>query len=274
MLTKIRQRISVIKLLAGAALVLLVMFTATVANAQQVTTGFSTDQDLQRGMIVSLDQGSNKINALDPNSPDKMYGVVVDPNDAPLTLSSEQEKVFVATSGSFEVLVSNQNGNIKSGDYITISSTPGIGMKADDKSRFVIGRALADYDGSSPNTQRLSSEGRELAVGRVLANISVSANPNLKARTTSLPSFLLRSAEDISGKTVSPTRVYLGSFIAVATVIISGSLLYGGVRSSIIAIGRNPLSKASVGRNMIKVVLVGLTIFICGLFAVYLIIKL
>ncbi|MCA9328558.1 hypothetical protein KC959_02210, partial [Candidatus Saccharibacteria bacterium] len=55
--------------------------------------------------------------------------------------------VIVGLKGRVPAKVSEENGEIKAGDYITASSEPGIGMKATRSGR-VIGRALTDYDGN------------------------------------------------------------------------------------------------------------------------------
>jgi hypothetical protein len=46
------------------------------------------------------------------------------------------------------------------------------------------------------------------------------------------------------------------------------------VRSSMIALGRNPLSRKSILRGMFQVIITSIIIFICGLFGVYLLLKL
>ena len=59
----------------------------------------------------------------------------------------EENSVQVALIGRVEVKVSTENGEIKIGDALTSSSTPGVAMKA-TKSGRVIGMALEPYDGS------------------------------------------------------------------------------------------------------------------------------
>jgi len=51
-------------------------------------------------------------------------------------------------------------------------------------------------------------------------------------------------------------------------------VLYGGIRSSIISIGRNPLAKKSIVRGLIQVITVGVIILVIGLFSVYLLLRL
>jgi hypothetical protein len=57
----------------------------------------------------------------------------------------------IALVGRVPVKVSLENGPIKQGDYLTVSSTPGVAMKA-TKAGYVLGKAMADYDGSTGNT--------------------------------------------------------------------------------------------------------------------------
>jgi len=51
-------------------------------------------------------------------------------------------------------------------------------------------------------------------------------------------------------------------------------VMYSGIRSGMIAVGRNPLSKKSIIRSLIQTVIAGLIIFLAGVFAVYLLLKL
>lgn len=62
----------------------------------------------------------------------------------------------VALSGRVPVKVSLENGEIKAGDALTASSTPGVAMKATSAGR-IVGFALEDYDGST----QISSAVRE-----------------------------------------------------------------------------------------------------------------
>jgi hypothetical protein len=276
-----RRLFSVPRLLAaGLLLFLIILSMQQSSDAQTFTQGYSTEQSLQRGMLIQLKKNdATKIEALSQSTADRMYGLVVDPNDAPVTLSTDKEKLFVATNGQFDALVSTQNGKISKGDYVTISAIDGIGMKSDDKQPVIIGRALEDFDGKTSvlSTAKIkNSVGTTTTVniGRVGVNIGVAKNPLLKATEPNLPEALRRVAEAVAGKPVNPVRVYLSIVIFCISTIVSGVLLYGGVRSAIISIGRNPLSKKSIIRSMIQVVLVGLTIFISGVFGVYLILKL
>lgn len=282
MKTKIRELISLQRVVAFAALVALIVLSATgPLLAQTFTQGYGTDGLLQKGMIVRLKESDNtKVQALSPEEMDKMHGVVVSANDAAVTLSDiAAEKVFVATSGRYEVLVSDQNGDVKEGDLITLSVIKGVGMKVDDTQPFVIGRAIDTFDKDSRTasvTKLTDSAGveREVRLGRVRAEINVGRNPYLKGQDSSLPSFLQKVSESIAGKPVDANRVYIGMIVFMLTTSVAGSLIYAGVRSGMISIGRNPFSKKLIIRGMFQVVVVGLIIFILGIFGVYLLLKL
>lgn len=280
--TKIKKLISIPRILATVALLMLVLASQNSPLGAQTafTQGYGSDDVLQRGMIVRIKKDdSTKVSALKFEEIDAMYGVVVAPNDAPVTLSSEGQKAFVATGGKYDVLVSSQGGEIKAGDYITISSLSGIGMRANKTESHVVGRALEDFNGkdeviSTTEIKDSADNTVKVSIGRIQADISVSRNPNYGPSDPGLPEFVKRAAESIAGKEVKPARVYLALVVFSISAIVAGSVMYGGIQSGIISIGRNPLSKKSVVRGMLQVVLFGLIVFILGLFGVYLLLKL
>jgi hypothetical protein len=264
---------------------LLLAFSATaLADSvnQSVTEGYGSDTTLQKGEIVKLkDNDATKVEPLTLDTITKMQGVVVSASDAAVSLSdnSNHQQVFVATFGRYDVLVSNQNGAIKTGDYVTISSLGGIGMKAGTGEPVVLGRAAAGFDGISnvEGTATLTdSTGKHVSVslGRVPVNIGIAHNPLQETVDNNVPGFLKKASQLIANKPVSSTRVYLSLAVLVISAIIAGSMLYAGIRSGLVAIGRNPLAKKSITRNIVQVILTSLIIFIIGLFAVYLLLKL
>lgn len=268
------------RIFALAALSLLMVLSVKFPIfAQAVSQGYGSDQTLQRGMVVRLKESdASKVETVKQESADKTFGVVVDANDAPVTLSSDGKKVFIATAGRFDVLVSTQNGEIKAGDFIAISAVDGIGMKAGEKDAVAIGRALADFDGksnaiSSLEVKRSDGTSQRVNIGRVSSDIAISKNPLFKATEPNLPEALRRASEAIAGKPVDAVRVYIALFVFIVAAISSGVLMFGGVRSAIISIGRNPLGKKTIIRGMFQVIITGMTIFITGVFGVYLLLK-
>lgn len=281
MKTKIQNMLNWRRFIALVTLILLLLISIRhPLGAQTVTEGFNSDEQLQRGMIIGLSkEDAGKIKASTKATAKDTHGIIVSANDTPVTLSKEGQQYFVATIGHFDVLISNQNGSVSKGDYITISSIPGIGMKAGDKDPIIVGRALADFDGkkdviSLAKLKDTAGKDFEVAIGRIQVQINVARNPLLKSTEPQLPDSLKRITDTIAGKQTSALRGYVALVVFVLSTVAASSLMYGGVRSAIISVGRNPLSKKSIMRSMLQVVVSGLIIFITGLFGVYLILRL
>ena len=194
--------------------------------------------------------------------------MVVAPTDAAITLVGNNTKVFVATTGTYQVLVSTSNGSIKSGDYISMSNIDGIAAKASNTEPVILGKATSAFDGKAGV---VTTSGKS-AIGRVYVNINVQKNPLANTDPT-LPYFLRRVANSIANKSVPVIRVYTALLIFLISILASVAILLGGVRGSQISLGRNPLSKKVIFSGMYKVVFTGLGIFLIGLAGVYLLLK-
>lgn len=272
------------KFVIATFLALMTLFFGSfhVVKAQDVTQGYQSDTTLQQGTIVQLDPNDpNKVEPLTESDETNMLGVVVAATDSPVSLSPDTTKVqtYVASFGQYEVLVNNQNGTIKPGDAISISMINGVGMKAGSDRRTIIGKAVQGFDGKS-NVQstiqvKSSLTNQTIAIGRIQVNISVAHNPayNPVTAAAGVPGFLSRAAQVVTNKPVGAVRLYTSLIILMVCAFIAGIVLYSGVRTGIIASGRNPLAKKSILRNLIEVTLSAIIIFLIGLIAVYLLLK-
>lgn len=279
-----RLRLFLVRLVAPIVLCLagggVILGWGAAASAQAVAQSYAADTPLQAGMVVKLTGDKTKVAPVTQSDNDKMHGVVIRANDAPLTLTEGEvgQAVYVATSGKYQILVTDQNGPVKKGDYLIISAIDGIAMKANHTIKYIIGKALSDFDGKTnvlSQTKLKDGAGRERAVnfGYVSADINVSRNPLAPPEDSNLPGFLRKASEAVSGKPVSPFRGYAALGVLVVTSMIVIVVLYAGVRTSLIAMGRNPLARKTIVRNLIQVVLVGIIILISGLITVYLLLK-
>ncbi len=258
------------------------MGAAAADTLQAVVQSYSSASKLQKGTIVKFtDNDSSKVEPATLSTAQKMQGVVVSPADAAVTLSSansSNQQTFMATSGRYAVLVSNQNGSIAAGDYVTVSSLAGVGMKADSKQAEVLGKAAGGFDGVhnvDKTTSIKTDTGKQLNVSSGLVTVDIAIAPNpITLKVAHVPGFLQHASQLVTSKPVSPWRIYTAFFILLATCLLVGSLLYGGVRSGMLAIGRNPLARASIMRNLLQIILTCVIIFIIGLFGVYLLLKL
>ena len=246
--------------------------------------GYSATAPLNTGTIVQLaDKDTAKVKAVSQTEIKNMLGVVIDPGQLSLRITNEglENEAYVATTGSYSTLVSTQGGAIQSGDYVTLSSVDGVAMKASETDKTVYGRAQASFDGKGVifgTTSLKDTSGKEtktVQLGLVPVTIDIRNNPVEKKSTkANVPDFLQRLGDQIAEKEVSPIRIYLSMGITAVSLIAAIAVLYAGVRSGVISIGRNPMSKKSIFRALLEVILTSLLIVIIGLFAVYLLLKL
>jgi hypothetical protein len=240
-----------------------------VAKADNLIQGYNSTETLEPGLLVQLDNSKQKtVKILPGGEAGQIYGVVVDPTDAPFTLNSQDSKVFVATSGNFQVLVSTIGGGIKPGDYITVSNLSGIAQKANSSQTRILGQAVTGFDGSS---NVITTNGKD-RIGRVYVQINPQNNP-LANNAVLVPSFLKKASDAVAGHNVPAIRVYAALAVFLFSAIVAILVLWSGVRGSLIALGRNPLSRKAIFSGMYKVVFTGIGIFILGLAGVYLLLK-
>lgn len=245
--------------------------------------GYATENPLGNGTIVQLTgKDSKEVKIATQANIQNMFGVTVDRNQLSVTLSNGNLKneVFVAVSGTYNVLVSTQNGAISAGDYVTLSSVDGVAMNAGNEKTTVFGRANTGFDGkgvilgSATLKDDNGNSTKTVQLGLVPVTIDIRRNPNDKSTKADVPEFLERLGQAIAEKEVSPIRIYLSMAITAVSLIAAIAVLYSGVRGSVISIGRNPMSKKSIFRALLEVILTSLLVLIVGLFAVYLLLRL
>ncbi len=269
----------------GIALMVLVTMqhVAAASYGGGSVQGYAADTTIDNGTIVQLTgKESNRVKVAVQSELQNMFGVTVDRSQLPLTISNGdlQNETFVAVSGTYNVLVSSQGGDIKSGDYVTLSSLNGIGMKAGTEEKTVFGRAAASFDGKGVTlgkTEIKDKSGKTyktVTLGSIPVTIDIKRNPNTKSTKVNVPEVLQRIGEVVAEKEVSPVRIYLSMGITAISLIAAIIVIYSGVRNGLISIGRNPMSKKSIFRALLEIILTSLLILIIGLFAVYLLLKL
>jgi len=280
--------VKVQRAILGLAIIIGVAFTAilpvsAVSYGGGSTQGYAADTKLDNGTIVQLTGGeSNRVKIAVQAEMQNMFGVTVDRNQLPVILSNEglENEVFVAASGTYNVLVSTQAGDIASGDYITLSSINGIGMKAGTKEETVLGRANASFNGKGVTlgTATLKdtdgNTNKSVTLGSIPVTIDIKKNPNDISTTANVPEVLQRVGQAIAEKEVHPIRIYLSMAITAICIIAAIAIVYAGIRNGVISIGRNPMSRKSIFRALVEVILTSILILIIGLFAVYLLLRL
>ncbi len=240
-----------------------------------ISQGFkTTETDLATGALVSLTSGSqNTIQLSNTDRVNQLIGVI---GDKPLIeLSNSDKEAQVVISGTTLTLVSDINGDIKTGDKVTASPISGVGMKA-NASSLVVGTAQSDLS-SATTTQKTVNDKKgqpqSVKIGGVPVQINITYYVAPEDKNAFLPPFVQSLANAVAGKEVSPVRVLISSLVLVFGFISIAVLLYSSIRSSIISIGRNPLSEGAVRKSLFEVGATSLGILLVMLIAIYLVLS-
>ncbi len=220
------------------------------------------DKNAQDGSIVASTNNGYILSKI-PYDP-SMFGVIT-ANPAIVienTAGGTANNKFIVSSGKAYILVSTQNGPIKKDDFITSSSIPGVGQKADHNG-YVLATALEDYSNSNPK-----------AVGKILASINSRYNNTFVDSQTNLLS-ILQTAGSATFLSPLATLRYLLAGVVAAMAFALGFIYFGRVASKgVEALGRNPLASRMIQASVIINVLLAGLIVLVGLAIAYLILVL
>ena len=233
------------------------------ARAQESTSGIAvpitlTGETLDGGIICSYEDGNKMCDkAYDPAT----FGVIVLlPSVSYKTNEVIADQKPIVSTGKAYVLVTNINGAIKQGDFITSSNKTGYAQKA-IKSGFVLGMALEDMP-----------EGADEA--KILAIVSIRPSILSKGAGANLIDIL---QEGVDAAFLSPLAA-LRYIIAVIVVLISvgcGFWFFGkSAKAGVEAVGRNPMAAKKIQFGVILNIIMTLAIMAGGLGLAYLVLVL
>ncbi len=263
----------------GATLVGLLLVFVSPLGAQGVSSiaqGFqTTDSNIVEGALVSLKSDSpNTIELVNPDRADKLIGIV---GENPLIeLSDGTNSIQVVTSGVTQALVSDINDEIKSGDRIAVSPIEGVGMKA-TQSGMVVGIAQADLNSVETSERTITDKDgkpQTVKIGSIPVQVDTVFFAGSAAGSTFVPGAIQQLANNIAGREVSAIRVLISALLLVLLLVSVVVLLYSSVKSSIISIGRNPLSEGAVHKSLLQVGLTVVGLLAFTVILVYLILTL
>lgn len=149
---------------------------------------------------------------------------------------TDEERVLIATAGQTLIRVNNSSGAISVGDLITSSTSPGVASLAIQNGS-VVGRALEAYDSSDE--------------GVILADIYIHYT---LAFTDDRNNLLEILRQGISAPVITPLAVlrYMFAGLVLIAAFVMSFMYFGRIsRSSIEAIGRNPLGTRFIQLNLI-----------------------
>lgn len=257
-------------------LALSVLLSLTCISFAHATTtisqSYSSKTDLPIGSIVSLETNStDRVLPSTSSNAENIFGVVISSTGSLLTVTTEGEsQVQVATSGTLPVLVSDFNGEIARGDHITGSPLSGVGMKATNNTR-IIGIAQGEMTGKKKEKYKTKDgQEKEVTVGQVTLLVNV-AYFFKEPEKTIIPAAIQNVANGLAGKKVETLPIVIAAGVFLITLIIVASFIYSMIHSSIISVGRNPMSQAAIYRDLLQMSSLVLTILAAGVVSIYLI---
>lgn len=248
--------------------------------AASLTQDFSTKQQLVNGAIVSLTGDAKTVEQASSDNLNNMYGVVVSKGDLSFQSIGQTGMVSVANSGIVDTVVSNNAGDIKSGDPITVEDVAGVGEKA-TRSGKIIGIAQANFDGGTQGAKQFplnqSGASKTISVGTIPVKLQVSeyVEPNAaKANSKTNRNVVLQLADALAGKQVKPYSLIIAALMVLIGIFISTFLITSSSYASMISIGRNPLSERKIIRSLIRMIFIAVIVFVTGLLLAYSVLKL
>lgn len=250
----------------------LLAYSATLAR------GYNTeDTSLTVGMAVARDtnqQDNDHVTGAKSTDLNNFVGIVTTFDANLISVSGAKGDILVTSEGVVEAYASNINGNIESGDLLTLSPVVGTLMKLDDSAQKAVAVALEDFNSSSEgaSNQQLSSINGEtisVSIGKIQVDLTSSiVSQNIAVSDNSI---LASLGSSITGKPVGKYRVFAALAIFAILIIIEGTMIYGSIRNTFVALGRNPLAKKAILGQLLQTSWISLIILIFGLGVVYLI---
>lgn len=237
-----------------------ISFAADPVSLGQAMTLPISGSNIPDGSIISSVNNSYSLStaAYDP----LMIGVVSYDPAVILEDTTDKQGKPVISIGKAYVRVSSLNGAIKPGDYITSSSTPGVGEKATENG-YILGTAVSGY--SAKDTK---------ATGLIL----VTLHPHFGQLSTNIVHNLFSSLRyGLSSAFLTPLgtfRYFISGFIALLSFVIGFQFFARVSRSGVESIGRNPLAGKLIMASIIFNVILTLAIMIFGVAIAYLILVL
>lgn len=267
-----RERRGVRLSLVGAMVVALLPLTVFALTS--VSEGYNSDSKLPLAAIVSLKKNSTKdVELTTSDNVDNMLGAVIPPENSLLALTNgSATETQVATNGEVQVLVSDINGTVKRGDHITASPIAGVGMKTTTNAR-VLGIAQGDTVDSDTEKQTYKDkDGTEHTVKITTVSVQINISYYFKEPDKTLvPSALQNVANSLAGKEVSTMPILISTAIFTVMIVVVVAIVYSMIRSSIISVGRNPMSQSAVYRGVVQISALVLAILGVGVVAIYLV---
>lgn len=243
-----------------------ILLSVSSSLASYVSESFDVVGDFPVGSVVSVNkEDAEKIELTTVSNSERVLGVVGQLSSSALNYSKGNSLVTVSVSGEVEVFVSDMNGEVKSGDYVTASWLQGVAMKLEyGIGGRSIGIAIDDFDpdsateyGEVETPRGIVSTKVDVIRVRLLNNESVSSNDSESGT-------FLGIISNLAGKNVSFASALVASLIFICSLTVAGFFTNSSIRSSFISIGRNPMASSAIYKNLLQVTSLVLLIIMIG----------
>lgn len=231
------------------------------------------DTGVQSGdILIQSNAGLIRANVSYSN---KIFGVVI--NDPIIVYRDvDQKQTPVATTGTVLVNVTDQNGEIKQGDFVTTSEIPGKGQKA-SVSGYVIGIATENFNKSSGQPIQ-GAGGKTYTQAKVNVSLRVEFAEISSAKSVNrffdlLNQALFRNIQDPE-KSIQIFR-YIGASLVILLSFAIGFVTFArSIYKGVEAIGRNPLARRTIQLTILMNIFFAILTALVGVAAAVLILRL
>ena len=183
----------------------------------------------------------------------QIIGVVALKPAIALKTTENQNGIPVVSLGQVTVKINGQNGNIKKGEFVTTSDTPGIGMKA-TRNGFVVGQALENTSFNS------KTETKIIAVDMNLHFFQTEGSA-----TNSLLNIFQLSQLAAYEQPLKVFKYVVSSLVLIISFGFGFLIFSKAINTGIQALGRNPLAGRMIQLSIIFNVILVIIIIITGI---------
>ncbi len=221
---------------------------AQVAQFDIAQTIKIADEGAKSGDIVSFTDQVETLILSKTEYDQRMYGVLV---ADPIVVYETTADIPVVRSGVVEVNVTDVNGPIAIGDYITASAIPGKAMKGEASGGYMLGVAMSAFAGTGGT--EIETSGKKVKSGVIIATIGIGpAGPVLIKAGGGLWGTLKFYAANLGynlGMAKNLDRVIryvMSALVALLFLLIAFWIFGRAMVKGIEAMGRNPLARAQI----------------------------
>lgn len=245
------------------------------ADFNAASTYDISDNEVVTGDIMIAD-GSKGLIRTSVTYDQRIFGVV---NDNPILSVREASSSArpVLRIGDTLINVTNANGEIKKGDFITSSTVMGKGMRA-GISGYIVGMAMEDAEYGTDTVFAETEEGRtQVKLGTVNATLRVEYAEITTARTSlrllnNLNAAFFRSVQDPEKFTLT-IRYIIAGIIAILAFVMGFWWVARTVSKAVEAMGRNPLARTAIATSVILEIILTFVGGIIAVIAIFLILR-